>query len=59
MNNRELAEQLYTDMAELKTNCPNGTMLSAAVCCDFAGKMHFIKWLENWFDAADAGQDKA
>ena len=52
MTNRELAEKLYNGMAEMKTNCPNGTMLSASVLCDFAGKMHFIKWIENQLDAA-------
>ena len=47
MTNRELAEKLYKGMAEMKTNCPNGTMLSSAVLCDYAGKMHFIKWIED------------
>ena len=56
MTNRELAEQLYSGMAEMKTNCPNGTMLSAAVLCDYAGKMHFIKWIEDRLDAAEKGQ---
>ena len=56
MNNRELAKQLYSGMAEMKTNCPNGTMLSAAVLCDYAGKMHFIKWIEKQLDAVQPGQ---
>jgi len=51
--NRKKAERLYELMAELKTNCPNGTMLSSAVLCDHAGKVHFIKWIEMQLDAFD------
>ena len=52
MTNRKLSEQLYDGMAKMKTNCPNGTMLSAAVLCDFSGKMNFIKWIEEQLDEA-------
>jgi len=50
MNNRQKAEELYKAMASMKTNCPNGTMLSSAVLCDYAGKMNFITWLKEWLD---------
>lgn len=51
MSNRKLAERLYQGMAEMKTNCPNGMLLSAAVVCDYAGQMQFIKWIEKQLDS--------
>ena len=51
MTNRDKAVRLYEEMARLKTNCPNGTMLSSAVLCDYAGKVHFMKWIEMQLDA--------
>lgn len=57
MTNQEKAEALYERMAELKVNCDPGTLLSAAVLCDYAGKRGFINWLERQLNELDVPRE--
>ena len=54
MTNREKAKKLYEGMSEIKTSCPNGTLLSSAVLCDYAGQMGFIRWIETQLNELEA-----
>jgi hypothetical protein len=54
VTNQEKAEALYERMAEVKVATEGGTLLSAAVLCDYAGQRGFINWLVRQLDELDA-----